>query len=306
MMLTVIDSPACLLHNMGPEHPECPQRLYAINDRFIFSGLEQVVRYLNAVPADKALLTLAHSADYVEGLFAIDSKTDFERRWLDDDTVMTQHTLRAALHAAGAAKQAIDCLLVGEAKRVFCSVRPPGHHASRAKAAGFCFFNNVAIAAKYALEEYPVERVAIVDFDVHHGDGTEDIVTPDPRIMLCSSFQHPLYPFSGDKPTPSHIINTPLEAAIDGEQYHQLIEHWWPALDAFAPQLVIVSAGFDAHVEDELAHLKLRDEDFAIITKHIVALADKHANGRIVSMLEGGYALDALARSVEAHLRALG
>lgn len=306
MTITVIDSPKCLKHNMAPEHPESPDRLHAIHDQLIASGLETVLNFENAVAASEQHLLLAHSPDFVRSIIGNAPIDKESRRWLDDDTLMMEHSLSAALFAAGAGIQAVDiaCNKNSNAK-VFCNVRPPGHHAGVNSAAGFCIFNNIAIAAKYALTHHKLSRVAIVDFDVHHGNGTQNIVQNDERILLLSSFQHPFYPFSGHEKTASNIVNTPIEAGTTGDTYKQKIAHWWPLLDKFQPELIFISAGFDAHAEDELGQLRLVEEDFAFLTKQIVSLANKHGKGRIVSMLEGGYALSALGRSVVAHINAM-
>jgi acetoin utilization deacetylase AcuC-like enzyme len=219
---------------------------------------------------------------------------------------MTRFTMLAARRAAGAAIAATDAVIAGEIDNAFCAVRPPGHHACRDKAMGFCFFNNVAIAVRHAIEEHGLERVAIVDFDVHHGNGTEDILSNDPRVLMVGIFQHPFYPYSGtDHPAPN-MLNLPVPAYTKGMDVRELIEaRWMPRLEAFRPQMIFVSAGFDAHRDDDLGQLRLNEHDFGWITGRIVDVARRHAGGRIVSMLEGGYNLDALARSVEEHLRVL-
>lgn len=305
MTITIISSPKCNLHNMGSDHPEQPARLHQINDQIIASGLEYVVHFANATPANKSTLALAHTKKFVQSVFDRAPKEDWERVWLDDDTIMMHKSLDAALHAAGAVVNAVDMVLGKETLSAFCAVRPPGHHAGHDTSSGFCIFNNVSVGAKYALEHYGLKRVAIIDFDVHHGDGTEDIVKDDDRIMFCSSFQHPFYPFTGDAPTREGIINTPIPAGTKGSEYRELVQHWFSALDAFAPELIFISAGFDAHAEDDLAYLRLVEDDYVWITEQIKAVAEKHCGGKIVSVLEGGYALSALARSVVAHVKTL-
>jgi acetoin utilization deacetylase AcuC-like enzyme len=214
--------------------------------------------------------------------------------------------LNAVLRAAGAAVAATDAVIDGEVANAFCAVRPPGHHATRGQAMGFCFFNNVAVAARHALDVRGLERVAIIDFDVHHGNGTEDIVAGDERILMASIFQHPLYPYSGAVPLGDNMINVPVPPYTRGPAIRALIEeNWMSRLDAFRPQMIFVSAGFDAHRDDELGQLGLVEADYTWITEKVKAVADKHAGGRIVSCLEGGYNLGALARSVAAHLRVL-
>jgi len=225
---------------------------------------------------------------------------------LDPDTAMNPHSLRAALRAAGAAVLATDLVMRGEAESAFCSVRPPGHHACRARPMGFCIFNNVAIAARHARFAHGAQRVAIIDFDVHHGNGTEDIFQNDAHVLMASTFQHPFYPYSGtDDPAPN-MVNVPLAAGAGSREFREaVLESWLPALDGFKPQLVLFSAGFDAHAEDDMAMLRLSDADYAWVTQQVKGVADRHAQGRIVSLLEGGYALSALGRSVVQHVRVL-
>jgi acetoin utilization deacetylase AcuC-like enzyme len=225
---------------------------------------------------------------------------------LDPDTSMNVHTWQAALRSAGAALDATDAVISGELENAFCAVRPPGHHACRDKAMGFCFFNNVAIAAKYALERHGLKRIAIVDFDVHHGNGTEDIVAGDDRILMVSFFQHPFYPEGGALKHDANLVNLPVPAYTKGMDIRELIEMMWiPRLEAHRPELIFISAGFDAHREDDLGQLGLVEQDYVWMTQRIKDMAHKHAKGRIVSCLEGGYNLSALSRSVEAHLRVL-
>jgi acetoin utilization deacetylase AcuC-like enzyme len=225
---------------------------------------------------------------------------------LDPDTTMNVHTWQAALRSAGAALDATDAVMAGELENAFCAIRPPGHHACRDKAMGFCFFNNVAIAAKYALERHGLQRVAIVDFDVHHGNGTEDIVAGDDRILMVSFYQHPFYPEGGARKHDANLVNLPVPAYTKGMDIRELIDTMWmPRLEAHRPELIFISAGFDAHREDDLGQLGLVEQDYVWMTQRIKDVAQKHAHGRIVSCLEGGYNLSALSRSVEAHLRVL-
>ncbi len=305
MSVTIISSNKCNLHDMGDEHPEQPARLHQINDQVIASGLEYVVHFADAKPASKESLELAHDKAFVDKIFERAPDEDYERIWIDDDTIMMHKSLDAALHAAGAVTEAVDMVFAEQTQSAFCAVRPPGHHAGHSTSSGFCIFNNVAVGARHAIDKYGLERVAIIDFDVHHGNGTEDIVKDDERIMFCSSFQHPFYPFSGDGPTREGIINVPIPAGTSGSDYRELVNHWFAAIDKFKPQLIFISAGFDAHAEDDLGHLRLVEEDYVWLTQQIKALADKHCNGHIVSVLEGGYALSALARSVVAHVKTL-
>ncbi|MEZ5478935.1 MAG: histone deacetylase family protein [Thiolinea sp.] len=306
MTTAIISHTQCGLHDNGSAwHPESPQRLSAISDRLISSGVDWIVRHYDAPAADKAQLHMAHSAHYVDEVFA-KSPAAGERAMLDSDTGMNEHSLQAALHAAGAAIMAVDLVLSGEHSSAFCIVRPPGHHAGRANSGGFCIFNNIALAALQALEQHGLERVAIIDFDVHHGDGTQNIVGNDPRILFCSSFQHPYDPFSGADNNPDNVLNLPLPAGTAGAAWREAVEQsWLPALDAFKPQLILISAGFDSHLEDDMGGLSLVESDYVWITRQLAKLAEQHAQGRIVSCLEGGYDLSSLGRSVAAHVKAL-
>jgi acetoin utilization deacetylase AcuC-like enzyme len=304
MTIAYISHPDCLLHNPGKEHPDQPERLYAIQDQLIRSGLEFVLVSHEAPLAAVEDLARAHDPAYVADLFARAPATGILQ--LDDDTFMTPHTLKAARRAAGAAVQGVDLVTSGGINTAFCAVRPPGHHAGRGRAMGFCYFNNVAVGAAYALEVKGLQRIAIVDFDVHHGNGTEEIFEHDSRVLFCSSYQSPFYPFTGQARNSEHSVNTPLPAGSGGAQFRQQIENsWLPALHRFAPQLLMISAGFDGHLDDDMAQLNLLDTDYAWVTGRIKEIADRYAQGRIVSTLEGGYNLDALGRSVAAHLDAL-
>jgi acetoin utilization deacetylase AcuC-like enzyme len=219
---------------------------------------------------------------------------------------MNPYSYQAALHAAGAGVQAVDAVMGGEAPTAFCAVRPPGHHACRDQAMGFCLFNNVAIAAHHAMARHGLERIAIVDFDVHHGNGTEDIFAGDARVLMCGIFQHPFYPHSGTPARADNMVNVPVAAYTGGAEVREIVTRiWLPRLEAHRPQLILVSAGFDAHREDELGQLRLVEADYAWITNQLMQVADRHAQGRVVSMLEGGYDLSALGRSVVAHIREL-
>jgi acetoin utilization deacetylase AcuC-like enzyme len=300
--------PDCRGHDMGPGHPECPQRLDAIDDYLIASGLDAVIERREAPVVEMSDLGLAHSSGFVSELhdLLVQVAADGGSRHIDPDTIASPRTWAAAVRAAGAAVAATDAVIDGEIENAFCSIRPPGHHATRDQAMGFCFFNNVCVAARHALDVRGIERVAIVDFDVHHGNGTEDIIAGDERVLMASIFQHPLYPDSGTVPKGENMINVPVPPYTRGPKVRQLIEeNWMERLDAFAPQMVFISAGFDAHREDELGQLGLVEADYTWITERVKAVADKHAQGRIVSCLEGGYSLGALARSVAAHLRVL-
>ena len=298
---------------MGAGHPECPDRLSAIDDRLLISGVGEALDRREAPPAAIADLELAHGRMYVAALRGLtDSLRDEisaggpSHAQIDPDTSLNVHTWDAALSAAGAALAATDAVMAGELENAFCSVRPPGHHACRDKAMGFCFLNNVAIAARYALERHGLKRVAIVDFDVHHGNGTENIIARDQRILMVSFFQHPFYPEGGSRSPASNLVNVPVPAYTKGPQVRELIETFWlPRLEAYQPEMIFISAGFDAHRSDEMGQMGLVEEDYSWITQRIKTVAQRHAKGRIVSCLEGGYNLEALALSVEAHIRVL-
>jgi acetoin utilization deacetylase AcuC-like enzyme len=309
MTLAFYSHPDCRAHFMGRGHPECPERLDAIQDHLIATGLASALDWREAPLADETVLERAHSASHVHELRAgMEPLQGSGEHWqIDPDTSAGPGTWRAVLRAAGAAVAATDAVIDGSASTAFCAVRPPGHHAERGAAMGFCFFNNVAIAARHALDVRGLERVAIIDFDVHHGNGTEDIVAGDERILMASFFQHPLYPYSGAVPKGTNMVNVPIPPYSRGPHVREAIESMWlPRLEEFRPQMLFVSAGFDAHREDDLGQLGLVEDDYAWITRQLVALAARHAKGRIVSCLEGGYNLGALARSVAAHLRVLG
>ncbi|MCB1676571.1 MAG: histone deacetylase family protein [Halioglobus sp.] len=303
MAIAYISHPDCRLHDMGRHHPEQPARLAAIDDRLIASGLDAVLQHHRAQPVARSSLAAVHGASYVNDVFARAPRDGVV--WLDGDTAMNEHSLRAARLAAGAVVMGVELALAGEAARVFCAVRPPGHHAERDKAMGFCFFNNVAVGAYHAIDAHGLQRVAIVDFDVHHGNGTEDIVAGDERVLFCSTFQHPFYPHSGAGSAAPNVVNVPLPQGTDGTEFRRAVQQYWlPRLAAFAPQLILVSAGFDAHRADPMANLNLVAADYAWVTRQLCRQSQRSASGRIVSTLEGGYDLDALARSVEAHLKA--
>ena len=303
---------ACWQHEMGRGHPECPQRLDAIEDRLMASGLNTVLQRREPYPASLTDIELAHDRMYIAGLRGLADNLRDEmvaggpaHAQVDPDTSINEHSWDAILRAAGAALAATDSVMAGELANAFCAVRPPGHHATRKQAMGFCFVNNVAVAAKYALQRHGLKRVAIIDFDVHHGNGTEDIVQGDERILMCSFYQHPFYPV-WDHAQGSNLVNVPVPAYTKGMAVRELVDSdWIPRLEQHRPQMVFISAGFDAHREDDMGQLALVEQDYTWLTQRIKDIAVKHAQGRIVSCLEGGYALSALARSVEAHLRVL-
>jgi len=299
-----ITHPSCLQHDMGPYHPECPDRLSAIGDRLIAAGLDPYLQHYTAPPASREHIERVHAPRYIDAIEQ--SSPTSGLHFIDPDTAMNEHSLSAARHAAGAVVKAVDLVMGGECRTAFCAVRPPGHHAERGRAMGFCIFNNVAVGAAHAIEAHGAERVAIVDFDVHHGNGTEDIFTPNPRVLMVSIFQHPLYPYSGlDNPSPN-MVNVPLRAGSSGEHLREAVTtRWLPALERHRPELILISAGFDAHREDPLAGLQFVEADYAWVTRELMGVADRYAQGRIVSSLEGGYSLSALGRSVAAHVREL-
>jgi acetoin utilization deacetylase AcuC-like enzyme len=295
----------CMKHDMGAYHPECPARLAAIDDQLIASGIGAHLEHHDAPLATVEQLARVHPDAYIEAIRAARPARGIVH--LDPDTAMNPGTWDAALRAAGAVVLATDLVAGGKAENAFCSVRPPGHHATRVRAMGFCIFNNVAVGAMHALRAHALERVAIIDFDVHHGNGTEEIFADDDRVLMASTFQHPFYPYSGTDHPARNMINVPLAAGTGSQGFRDAVErHWLPALDDFAPQMVFFSAGFDAHVEDDMAMLRFVDQDYAWVTQQVKTIADRHAGGRIVSVLEGGYALSALGRSVVQHLKVLG
>ena len=304
MPIAFITHRDCLLHDMGAHHPECPDRLGAIQDRLIAAGLDMYLNFFDAPLVTREQLERVHPPEYIDFLAA--SAPSHGIRHLDPDTAMSPGTWPAALRAAGAGVLATDLVMQGKVRAAFCAVRPPGHHAERAKAMGFCFFNNIAVAMRHALDAWGLQRVAVVDFDVHHGNGTEDILAGDMRTLMVSIFQHPFYPYSGAENSAPNMCNIPAPAGLRGDAFRALVsEKWLPRLMEFAPEMIFISAGFDAHYEDDMASLGLVEADYAWVTERLVEVARASAQGRIVSMLEGGYALSALARSVTAHIKAL-
>ena len=304
MRTALVTHADCLRHDMGAYHPERPARLAAIDDQLIAAGIAPYLERYEAPLATDEQLARVHPLEYVQAIRDVAPEEGTVH--LDPDTAMNPHSLDAALRAAGAAVLATDLVMQGKVASAFCAVRPPGHHACRARAMGFCIFNNVAVAARHAVEVHGLERVAIIDFDVHHGNGTEDIFEHDPNVMMASIFQHPFYPYSGaDNPAPN-MHNVPLAAGSGSRELREAVrEVWIPALEDFKPQLVLFSAGFDAHVEDDMAMLRFTDADYGWVTQAVADIAQRHAGGRMVSMLEGGYSLSALGRSAVQHIRVL-
>ncbi|MDR2852890.1 MAG: histone deacetylase family protein [Burkholderiaceae bacterium] len=301
-------------HKMGDGHPECPARLDAIEDRLLISGVADALEHCDQIPlATSEQLCLAHTPEHIEALQVLGQRLvedapagGPDHAMLDPDTSLGPFTLLSARRAAGAGIVAVDKVLSGELSNAFCAVRSPGHHACRQQAMGFCFFNNIAIAVRHATRTHGIERAVVVDFDVHHGNGTEDILAGDPHALMVSFFQHPFYPYCGTENPASNMLNLPVPAYTKGTQVREMIEATWiPRLEAYQPQMVFISAGFDSHREDDMGQLSLNESDFHWITSRICDVANRYAGGRVVSMLEGGYSLSSLARSVEAHLRAL-
>ena len=304
MTIAYITHDVFMKHDMGRHHPECPERLAAISDALIASGLEALLKRHEAPRADEKQLARAHEASYIEAIRSVAPRQGMVQ--LDPDTAMCPDTLEAAERAAGDGVLAVDLVAGGKAAGAFCAVRPPGHHAMRGRPMGFCIFNNIAVAARHALEVHGLERVAIVDFDVHHGNGTEDIVSGDERVLMTGTFQHPFYPYSGTEHPAANMANVPLPSGADGVAFRDAFRKTClPALEKFKPQMLFISAGFDAHIEDDMAMMRLTEADYAWVTTALCGVAERHAGGRMVSMLEGGYALAALGRSVVAHVRAM-
>jgi acetoin utilization deacetylase AcuC-like enzyme len=306
MSTAIYSHPDCLLHEMGDWHPEAPARLRAIEDQLILARLDGLIERCSAPLADEADILRNHTKEALDLVRDNVPGTPGQHYPLDGDTLLCKDSYRAALRAAGAAVAATDAVIAGSIDNAFCAVRPPGHHATPSTPMGFCLFNNVAIAARHALEVHGLERVAIVDFDVHHGNGTADAFRGDPRVLMASFFQHPFYPYSEPEPVSATSVNIPVPAYTGGDVVRKLVEDYWlPALHAFRPQMIFVSAGFDAHKEDDMGCMALVEADYAWMTHRLVEVAREHAQGRIVSCLEGGYNLSALGRSVVAHVKAL-
>ncbi|MBI3381982.1 MAG: histone deacetylase family protein [Aquabacterium sp.] len=298
----------CLAHDMGAGHPECPQRIRAIEDQLRAQGLDVLMLSPDVPLASNTDLALAHDLNYVLTLddFLQQLEATGDTRALDPDTWASPGTRAATWRAAGAAIAATDAVIDGKLDNAFCAIRPPGHHATHNQTMGFCFFNNVAVAARHALDVRGLKRVAVVDFDVHHGNGTEDILAGDDRALMVGLFQHPFYPYSGAESRAGNMVNIPIPARSDGKLIRDVVESYWLyRLEDFQPEMIFISAGFDAHREDDMGGLGMVEADYAWITAKIMEVASKYSKGRIVSCLEGGYNLSALARSVAAHVRTL-
>ncbi|MBT9475622.1 MAG: histone deacetylase family protein [Polaromonas sp.] len=304
MLPAYITHADCARHEMGADHPECPERLGAINDMLLVKGLLDYMSPYDAPLATLEQLGRAHASRYVTELLDASPVTGYHR--VDPDTEMNPFTTTAALRAAGAAVLATDLVLSGEAPTAFCCVRPPGHHAERGAAMGFCFFNNVAVGIRHALAAHGLQRVALIDFDVHHGNGSEDIFRGDERVLMCSIFEQGIYPFTGDNATGANMVNVGLPSRSGSDKFRDAVsQHWLPALDAFAPELIYISAGFDGHREDDMGNIGLLESDYAWVTQQLMTVARRHCQGRVISCLEGGYMLSPLARSAAAHIQVL-
>lgn len=294
----------CHGHDTGEAHPECASRLSAIEDRFLASGLFDVLRYFDAPEVTDSQLLRVHSPGHLDFINIVAPASGYAR--LDPDTVISPDSLLAARRAAGAAVLAVDLVMSGEMESAFCCVRPPGHHAERRQTMGFCIYNNIAVGVAHALERHGVKRAAIIDFDVHQGNGTEDIFSDEPRVLFCSTFEHPFFPYTPLLENAANRVNVPLDATAKSQEFREAVTgHWLPALEKFQPELVFVSAGFDAHRDDDMSHVSLTDQDFRWVSEQIVKVAAGSASGRIISMLEGGYELNSLARCAETHVRVI-
>jgi acetoin utilization deacetylase AcuC-like enzyme len=304
MTIALISHPDCALHNAGPGHPEKPERIQVIQAALQRYPFKKTVQYYEAPLATREQLITVHDERYVDWIFSIAPKEG--RIGIDADTWMNPHTLTAALRAAGSVPFAVDLIMQKKAQVAFCNVRPPGHHAEREKAMGFCFFNNIAIGVTHGLQKYHLERIAIVDFDLHRGNGTQDIFQTNKQVLYCSSFEHPLYPGYEEELDNEHILSLPLPPGTKGETFREEVQRlWFDKLASFQPQFIFFSAGFDAHINDQLGNLKLTEADYVWLTTQVAKIAKVHCEGRIISVLEGGYNLDALAQCVPAHVNAM-
>ncbi len=296
-----ITHPSFQRHSMGEGHPESPRRLRAIEERLRSTGQLDLMHQALAPGASVEQLLRVHDRAHIERVLQADTAHGLV--WHDADTAQGENTAEAALHAAGAGVQAVELLLADEAGLVFCATRPPGHHAERARAMGFCFFNNIAVAAAHALA-LGLDNLAILDFDVHYGNGTANIFAGDERVKLYSTYQHPLYPYWESRSDLANLIDVALPSGAGSQEFRAAVtDHWLAAMMQQRPQMILVSAGFDAHEEDPLAGLRLSDEDYSWVAAQIQKVAESCCPGRVLAMLEGGYAPQALARSVEHFLQ---
>jgi len=311
MLATYISQDLCKQHLMPEGHPECPQRLDVINNQLMASGIDGLLLHKQAPMVTNEQILSVHTADYLARLTQAQPSAGIV--FFDDDVYLSPNTLTAARYAAGAALLGVDLVMQHKTNAVFCNVRPPGHHAEKNCAMGFCIFNNIAIAAKHALDIYGLERIAILDFDVHHGNGTQDIFLHDPRVLFCSSFQHPFYPNTDIDHVPAHIINVPLNAGCRSDAFRNAIcQYWWPALAIHKPQLIFISAGFDAFIDDDMSSVQLVEQDYFWISQHLRQYMDKSQQNAqheqckgIISSLEGGYDLPSLGRCVVQHIKGI-
>ncbi len=312
MLTTLISHPSCHEHQMPDGHPECPGRVDAIANQLLASGIDALLFQREAPAVTDEQLLRVHTAEHIQRVTRAVPQSGIT--FFAEDVYLSPKTVIAARHAAGAGVLGVDMIMRKETDAVFCNVRPPGHHAEHARAMGFCIFNNIAVAAKHALEVYGLQRIAIVDFDVHHGNGTQDIFLDDARVLFCSSFQYPFYPNTEIDDVPAHIINTPLPATCRSQGFRDAISaQWLPALEKFKPQFIFISAGFDAYIDDDMSSISLVEQDYAWITQKVRQLMDnsksfaEHDQCKgIVSMLEGGYDLLGLGRCALVHIKALG
>ncbi len=307
MLPAYITHTDCQKHDMGSHHPECPERLGAVNDQLLIKGLLDYMEQCEAPLATREQLARAHSGFYLDEFAEIAQQVpEGKLVQIDPDTSINEFSYQAALRSAGAVVMAVDLVAGGKAPSAFCNIRPPGHHAERSNAGGFCFFNNVAVGIRHAIAAHGIERIALIDFDVHHGNGSEDILFNDDHVLMCSIFEKNIYPFCGDVPMGKNMINVGLPSRSSGDVFRDVVlKQWIPALEKYQPQMIFISAGFDGHREDDMGNLGLVEADYEWVTKQIMQIADRYAQGRVVSCLEGGYALSALGRSAAAHVRVL-
>lgn len=294
----------CLTHDTATGHPESARRLSAIKDRLVSSQLYDFMKHVDAPEVTERQLLRVHSNDYLSYVYARIPEQGYAN--LDPDTVISPGSLNAARRAAGATVKAVDMLINDEVINTFCAIRPPGHHAESSRAMGFCVYNNIAVGAAHAMAAHGIKKIAILDFDVHQGNGTEQIFANDKRVIFCSTFQHPFYPYTPLYEMTDRMVSVPLEATARSQDFRKAVtDNWLPALDKFKPEMIFISAGFDAHQDDDMSGVSLTDDDYRWVTEQIVQVAERSASGRIVSALEGGYELHSLARCVETHVRVL-